>query len=492
VERYRSAAARLATVALAALLLYLLLVLVLGARVGRVTIGWPWILGAFLLGTAVLARGVRSERLAAGALVNLTLFAVALLAALLIADLGVSASLGLTAPDTDLPALARTDSNALVEEWYPRTYAPTAANFVVHKPNFAISGSHFGGYYVPGMLRSRTLADSVLDRREVTMHIDGRGFRERSDIEGCPIYTLGDSFTFGWGVTEGASWPDLLEAALGRCVYNLGVNGASPVQEEYLLADLLARDATLAPQRVLWAVYEGNDLEDSYAETSRAARSRGPVERALHGTVLEAAGQLWSDLRTESLLYRLRTGELRLRSPAARRAAAARTTVDGVRIATPLFHSPTLGYMLVDAGLLEKAAAPESYVLRHPHRRQLDRTFARMRGLAAARGFAVTVIIVPSAPRLYAAEFPLEPAPSPAPHFIDYLTRLSRANGFEVVNLLARLAPLAPRELLYFRDDDHLTPRGQAAVARILAEHLQAPDAIRLTAPPARTGHLAP
>jgi hypothetical protein len=205
VERYRSAAARLATVALAALLLYLLLVLVLGARVGRVTIGWPWILGAFLLGTAALARAVRSERLAAGALVNLALFTVALLAALLIADLGVSAYLGLTAPDTDLPALARTDSNALVEEWYPRTYAPTEANFVVHKPNFAISGSHFGGYYVPGMLRSRTLADSVLDRREVTMHIDGRGFRERSDIEGCPIYTLGDSFTFGWGVTEGAS-----------------------------------------------------------------------------------------------------------------------------------------------------------------------------------------------------------------------------------------------------------------------------------------------
>jgi hypothetical protein len=78
------------------------------------------------------------------------------------------------------------------------------------------------------------------------------------------------------------------------------------------------------------------------------------------------------------------------------------------------------------------------------------------------------------------------------PHFIDYLTRLSRANGFEVVNLLDRLAPLASRELLYFRDDDHLNPRGHAAVARILAERLQAPDAIRLTAPPAAPGHLGP
>jgi lysophospholipase L1-like esterase len=477
VEGYRPAAARFATAALAALLLYLLLVLALGARIGGVTLTWPWIAGGFLVITGALARGLaRSAGPSAGALLNLGLLAGALLAALLLADLAASAYLGLSAPDTDLQALARTDRNALVEEWYPRTYAPTSANFVVQKPDFTISGRHFGGYYVPGMLRSRTLADSVLDRREVTIHIDGRGFRERSPIEGCPIYALGDSFTFGWGITDGGSWPDLLEAALGRCVYNLGVNGASPAQEEYLLADVLARESTLAPRRVLWALYEGNDLEDSYAETSPAARTESAAERALHGTVLEAAGQLWTNLRTESLLYRLRSGAIHLLTPAARRGAAAHTTVDGVRLATPLFHSPRLGYMLVDAGLLQKASAPASYVLRHPHRPALDRAFARMRELARARGFAVTVVIIPSAPRLYASEFEFTPAPSPMPHFVNYLSRLSRTNGFEVINLLERLAPAAQQELLYFRDDDHLNPRGHAVVAGILTEHLRAQE----------------
>jgi lysophospholipase L1-like esterase len=449
-------------------------VLALHARIRHVTIKWSWIIGVFLLGTAVLARGLaRSRRLRAGTLVNLALLALALLAALLVADLGSSVYLGLNAPNTDLPVLARTDPHALVEEWYPSRYAPTAANFMIHKPDFTITGRHFGGYYVPGMLRSRTLADSVLDLRQLTIHIDGRGFRSRSRIEACPIYALGDSFTFGWGVDEGAIWPDLVAAGLGRCVYNLGVNDASPAQEQFLLADLLSRDSSLAPRRVLWVLYEGNDLEDSYAETTPVTPGLSPADRAIRGTVLEAVGQFWTSLRTESLLYRLRTGQLELLSPAARREAAARATVDGVRLATPLFHSPKFGYMLADPQLLRHEAAPESYVLGHRHRRQLDGAFARMRALAQARGFAVTVVIIPSSARLYARDFPFSPAPSQVPYLVNYLSRLAQSNGFEVINLLDRLAPVARGELLYFRDDDHLNPRGHAVVAGILTEHLR-------------------
>jgi hypothetical protein len=47
-----------------------------------------------------------------------------------------------------------------------------------------------------------------------------------------------------------------------------------------------------------------------------------------------------------------------------------------------------------------------------------------------------------------------------------------------VINLLDGLRPFAQTELLYFRDDDHLTPRRHAVAARILVEHLRTLDSI--------------
>jgi hypothetical protein len=47
-----------------------------------------------------------------------------------------------------------------------------------------------------------------------------------------------------------------------------------------------------------------------------------------------------------------------------------------------------------------------------------------------------------------------------------------------VINLLDGLRPFVQTELLYFRDDDHLTSRRHAVVARILAEHLRTLDSI--------------
>jgi hypothetical protein len=61
---------------------------------------------------------------------------------------------------------------------------------------------------------------------------------------------------------------------------------------------------------------------------------------------------------------------------------------------------------------------------------------------------------------------------------VNYLAQLSRSIGFDVINLLNGLRPFAQTELLYFRDDDHLNPRGHGVVARILAEHLRILDSI--------------
>ena len=465
----RRAAWYLAAAAFTLLGLYLLPALLLDARVGTVTLTWPWVGGMWVVTTTGMALWLRSaSRVAAETLVNLALLAFSLFTALLIADVAASAYLGLTAPNTDLVTLARTDRTALVEEWYPRTYYPTAAHFRVHKPDFTVTGKHYGSYYLPGMLRSRRLADSVLDLREVTIHIDGLGFRDRSPIEDCPVYALGDSFTFGWGMTEEAAWPDLVERSLGQCVYNLGVNGASPWQELLLLEHLLSRGERPAPRRVLWVIYEGNDLDHPYPGEPIPYRSPGALTRATAGTVVEGARLLLHNLRIGSLIYRLRTGDIRLKPPPAAPADSSRYRVDGVRLATPMFHSPKLGYLLANEAILRDAAQGEPAVRRRYELAGLEHSFERMRELARSRGFAVTVVVFPASVRLYAADFDFTPAPSRRPYLVEHLIELSRKHGFEVVNLLERLAPAARHELLYFRDDGHLNGRGHEHVARVL------------------------
>ncbi|HEU5040905.1 MAG TPA: hypothetical protein VFT84_08805, partial [Gemmatimonadales bacterium] len=184
--------ARLATAAIGALLLYLVLVLLVDARIGRHVLSLPRVLLLFAAGTAPLHVGIRRAaargRIGRGTLLNLSLLSAALLVSLVAVDLAVSAYLGLSAPPTDVEVLARHDRNASVGEWYPRPYYPTAKNFRLHKPGFTVTGSHYGGFYLPAMLGSRTLVDSVLDRRRLTIRIDSLGFRDTGAAAGCPIF----------------------------------------------------------------------------------------------------------------------------------------------------------------------------------------------------------------------------------------------------------------------------------------------------------------
>lgn len=463
---------------LTALATYLLVVLFLGTRVGGVVLGLrlalPLLVAVWLFAHWGVRRLVERRLIPVGVLLDLSLFAGVLLASFIGLDLGVSAYLGVTSPDTDRSIHSVTDRNTTIGEMYPGLYFPTAKNFQLLKPNFDVAGDHYGGFYLPSMLRSPTLVDSVLDRHRVAIHVNELGFRETSSIDSCQVFTLGDSFTFGWGVTDGATWPDLLEGKLHTCVYNLGVHDATPRQELLLLEHLLTRDdLQFNVRRLIWMIFEGNDLEDSYAE-SHGANVQSAFGRATKGTVIASFRDLVLALREESLVHRFRTGQIRLTSPARRQQYSSAYNVDGVRLVTPLFHSPALGYLLVLPEQLQRASQPASYVLQHPNRAELDKVFDRMAYLSDSLHFKVTVAIMPSSARLYAPYFRLIPPPAAKAHFVNYVTELARAAGFETVDLLQSFEPYAHTELLFFRDDDHLNARGSEITARIIAEHLGA------------------
>ena len=362
-------------------------------------------------------------------------------------------------------------------ELFPRLYYPTEKNFFLYKPDVRLSATTYGEYYQPSMLASPTLRDSVLEPRRVSYSIGPHGLREVKPLAGTRLFALGDSFVFGYATDEGKTWVDLLGAALGEPVYNLGVSSTGPKQQLMLLEHLLATNGdSMRVGRLLWMIFEGNDLENSYDEMrDRSAAPSASLRTRSEGTLLGALLSVPGLLRDQSVLRRLLRGELRLSAQGPDRSFGGRRELDGAHFVTPLFHSRRWGYRLFNSDDTERATKPREYVLEHPHRPLLDQTFAEMKALSERLGFRVTVVVAPSDARVYGPAFDGMPALSAQPHFIDYVVELSQRTGFDVVNLLPLLRPFADRELLYYRDDHHWNARGNAIVAQLLRDALAAP-----------------
>jgi hypothetical protein len=310
----------------------------------------------------------------------------------------------------------------------------------------------------------------VLERRHLSYFIGPDGLRELEPLSQSHIFALGDSFVFGFATDEGKIWPDLLGSVLHEPVYNMGVSATGPKSQLELLKYMLRthRDS-MHVRRLLWMIFEGNDLENSYAETSAVDPSPAASSALLDGTVLEPFLSLPARVRNQSVVGRLVRGELTL---SARARPYGQYQIDGVDLPIPLFHSKRFGYRLFVPADVDAATKPREYVLNHPNRPHLDQTFREMRDLSQRLGFSVTVIIAPSDARLYGAAFDGFPALSTEPHFINYVASLSGEMGFPVVNLLPLLQPFAKEELLYYRDDHHWNVRGNIVVAQLLATAL--------------------
>jgi hypothetical protein len=366
---------------------------------------------------------------------------------------------------------ARThDSTLWHGELYPRTYRPARENFRLYKPNVRLTAETYGERYVPAMLASPTLVRSVLERRHLSYYIGPEGLRELEPLAKSRIFALGDSFAFGFATDEGKTWPDVLGASLGEPVYNLGVSATGPkAQLELLKYMLRTHGGSMQIRQLLWTIFEGNDLENSYAETPDVEDSPADRPTLLRGTLLEPFLSVPARVRSGSVLAKLVRGELTLAASAAR---AGQYNVDGVDLPVPLFRSKQFGYRLFVPADMEAATRSRGYVLNHPHRPLLDRTFGEMRDLGRQAGFAVTVVIAPSDARLHGPAFEGFPTLSAEPHFVNYVASLSADMGFSVVNLLPLLQPFAKNELLYYRDDHHWNVRGNAVVAQLLASAL--------------------
>lgn len=464
-----------ATLGISGLCLYLAVVLV-PRSVHGVPVPFLVLVPTALLGTALpthaLLRGLSARgRVAEARLADVTAATASVLVSLLVLDVAYAVSLN-ARRGRDLQGVAERSSDPAVwtTEGLPPRFYPAEGRFRVYKPGVTIHLDTFGDLYYRDLARVPTVAGQVLQRRRLTYGIDANGFRETTPVGQARILALGDSYVFGVGVDQDQTWVERLEQLTSQPTYNLGVSGLSPSEELLLLEHFLAsQNGSLEQAReVLWMVFEGNDLEESY---SRRRTLDGAGRHGLFAdTLLEPLLSLPSLVRGQSVLGRLWRGELRARTRA--RSSADPFVVDGVRLLFPLYRSSKYGAALFYPPYIEAASASEAYVLGHRNRLALDACLRDMASLARRNDLRVTVLLAPSAATLHGRLFEGFPTTSAESRFLDYVDRASRTVGFDVVDLQRRMRNCADTEYLYWRDDTHWNPGGHRCVAEIVARAL--------------------
>jgi hypothetical protein len=454
---------------------YVALVFLLGRSMGPIYVGPDVIaLSMFVVAAAfylffrsMIARGAGGTVLRASVAVFFTV------GSLFVAD--VFYSLYLNSRALDKPVLRESrlhDPAVVVGELVPPFYFPTDANFRLHKPGVSVHGAHYGEYYSPELRASPTLA-ALFEPHALTITIDGHGLRNTIPIGQADIFALGDSFTIGWALDVRDSWVGRLEAELGQSIYNLGIAGASPKQELELLKYMFRVNGdSIHVARLLWMIYEGNDLVDSYADRTPSPSAEPQTWGTLvEGTILQDVAKLPWLVKRQAIIDKILRGDITERDVPLQ-ADDDHYVVDGVPSWFGLYDSDALGPRLFSPKLIERAGESASAILDHPNRPRLDEVFEEMARLADEHSFTVDVIIVPTAVRLHGPYYDDLPPISDEPYFIDYVVAQSEKMGFRTLDLLPLFRPYAGRELLYLRGDEHWNLRGNVVAAEAIRREL--------------------
>jgi len=291
------------------------------------------------------------------------------------------------------------------------------------------------------------------------LRLDGRGFRNPTDLPSADVVVVGDSFIEGLQVAE----PELVSARLGRLlgasVANLGRTGYGPQQE---LGVLRRYGVSLRPRTCVWAFYEGNDLQDAGtygAEQRQASRAlREPASKESFGRSftrngLDFAIRRW--LRPEPTRpARLQTGWF--------------NDTSGAR--TAMYFS-CADY---EAGGLSEASAdgPNGW-------KRVRSVLADAHALCAREGIDLVVVFIPTKFRVYRDLCTFDPQ-SPCTGWPvgnlpgalkDGVASISDEIGF--LDLTPRLqAEAKGGAVLYLPDDTHWSAEGHRSTAVAVAEFL--------------------
>ena len=136
-----------------------------------------------------------------------------------------------------------------------------------------LSGSHQSDAYLGWSGKPNLRLRFRRPEFDALVEHDAEGWRQpkppRPAVPTSRILVLGDSFTWGWGVSQGQVFTDLLQAALPAtvAVYNRSVPGFGTAQE-YLL---LQRELAARVYDAVVLMFYMNDLSDNISSQARSS-----------------------------------------------------------------------------------------------------------------------------------------------------------------------------------------------------------------------------
>ncbi len=327
-----------------------------------------------------------------------------------------------------------------------------------------------------------------------TARINGEGFRDRDF--GAPeagrlrVIAIGDSFTFGWGVSIKNTWVKRLERELGSRgmaieIANLGKPGSGPA--EYA-AVAQAAVGVLRPNLLLIAVQQTDDLQQAIldpvflgllkglAHATLATRVEGLLRRAFPNFLLLLSGETVESPNWESTVERILA-----------------SASDGERKNFGKLD-PEVQHLFLDGALnpgllVLTLKAPDYYVeIADPAApRVVQRQHAMVEELEAIKHAAASAnarVIVVSVPnRVYVSEsdvanvkrlgFETRPGIADWSQPDDVIRQVAARAGLRSIFVTDNFRRACRQKRCYFTFDDHLNDTGHQVFADLVAGALE-------------------
>lgn len=297
--------------------------------------------------------------------------------------------------------------------------------------------------------------------RTIIFVTDGLGYRNRKDFRTDIFDTvlLGDSFGFAGSTDQ----RDLLSEQLNRIghrVYNLSTAGIGLWDEVVTLNYVVTHERLQLDdgKRVLWLLFEGNDMEGRFFDVYQPERLINGPFRAL-GVALE-------NYYKRSIIKLL----------------AKRLIHRNDDVAPPVVRKPFFGgemlFLTSHVQLLERDMDD---LVNHPNYENVKNAFRAMGDFARRNGLTVIGAVAPVKARVY--EWVVNGKPpwtsdrSPSP-FSVFVQSLCDQNGFGFIDLAPALidgsetAYTAAGDSVYWRNDTHWNDVGQKIAAAVVERSL--------------------